>query len=207
MKSSLPNMVTVLAAITLISSTAVGVVYRFTQDPIRQAQENKVTDAIRAVLPPFTNTPSEEADTLVPADGGNVPVILYPARNGEQAVGCAVETFSPKGYGGTVRLLVGFLPDGTIYNTEVISHNETPGLGNKMEKSKSDFSLQFNGKNPKDYALKVKKDGGDVDAITAATISSRAFSDAVQRAYDTFMGTRTDTSTGATATEGKHNDK
>lgn len=81
--------------------------------------------------------------------------------------------------------MVGFLPDGTIHNTAVLEHKETPGLGDKMDIRKAPWSEQFRGKNPAEYRLQVRKDGGDVDAITAATISSRAFCDAVQRAYDT----------------------
>jgi electron transport complex protein RnfG len=69
----------------------------------------------------------------------------------------------------------------------VLAHKETPGLGDKMDASKSDFPLQFKGKNPADFKLHVTKDGGNVDAITAATISSRAFCDAVERAYVTFQ--------------------
>jgi electron transport complex protein RnfG len=83
--------------------------------------------------------------------------------------------------------MVGFSPDGTIRNTAVLEHKETPGLGDKMETEKSDFPDQFKGENPADFGLSVTKDGGDVDAITAATISSRAFCDAVDRAYKTFM--------------------
>ena len=83
--------------------------------------------------------------------------------------------------------MVGLLPDGTIYDTAVLTHKETPGLGDKMDKNKSKFSGQFKRKNPSTFSLKVKKDGGAVDAITAATISSRAFCDAIQRAYKAFM--------------------
>jgi electron transport complex protein RnfG len=82
--------------------------------------------------------------------------------------------------------MVGFLKDGTINNTAVVSHKETPGLGDKMDVKKSDFPVQFEGKNPSSYKLKVTKDGGDVDAITAATITSRAFCDAVDKAYKSF---------------------
>ena len=78
--------------------------------------------------------------------------------------------------------MVGFLPDGTIKNISVLDIKETPGLGTKMKEPK--FLDQFVNKNPADFVLKVKKDGGDVDALTGATISSRAFSSAVQTAYD-----------------------
>lgn len=79
--------------------------------------------------------------------------------------------------------MAGFKPDGTIINITVLEHKETPGLGTKM--TEPSFKDQFVDKNPGNYELKVKKDGGPVDAITAATISSRAYCDAVQRAYNT----------------------
>ncbi|MBO4231732.1 MAG: RnfABCDGE type electron transport complex subunit G, partial [Bacteroidales bacterium] len=91
------------------------------------------------------------------------------------------------GFGGAFTLMVGFDSEGKILGTEVLSASETPGLGDKINADKSDFSKQFAGKNPAEFQLKVKKDGGDVDAITAATISSRAYCDAVDRAYQSFM--------------------
>ncbi len=187
MKSTIKNMVLVLLAITAVGSAAVGYVYTLTKEPIEKAKQQKVTDAIRAVLPDFDNDPAAEK-RVETVDGGEVTV--YPATKGGNPVGYAVETFSAKphnGFGGTVRLMVGLLPDGTIHAVEVISHSETPGLGDKMDKSKSDFPQQFAGKNPATYKLSVTKDGGDVDAITAATISSRAFCDAVARAYNVFQ--------------------
>ena len=78
--------------------------------------------------------------------------------------------------------MVGFDESGNILDVSVLEHKETPGLGTKMDDDK--FKEQFRGKNPEEFNLEVKKDGGEVDAITAATISSRAFSDGVQRAYD-----------------------
>jgi len=86
--------------------------------------------------------------------------------------------------------MAGFLADGTIHNVVVLNHKETPGLGTKMTEPK--FSDQFNGKDPDDFDLRVKKDGGDVDAITAATVSSRAYCDALQRALTT-LNTLNDT--------------
>ncbi|MBQ5547296.1 MAG: FMN-binding protein, partial [Prevotella sp.] len=94
----------------------------------------------------------------------------------------AVKT-SEGGFGGKIDMMVGFLADGTIKGTSVLSHAETPGLGANMT---GKFKDQFNGKNPASYNLSVKKDGGDVDAITAATISSRAFTGAVKMACDSF---------------------
>jgi electron transport complex protein RnfG len=111
---------------------------------------------------------------------------FYYASKNNEVLGAAVKAYTMKGFSGRIELMVGFLNDGTINNTAVLSHKETPGLGDKMDIKKSDFSVQFRGKNPATFKLKVTKDKGDVDAITAATISSRAFCDAVQRGYDTF---------------------
>jgi len=98
----------------------------------------------------------------------------------------AIETFTNQGFGGTIKLIVGLLANGKIYDIAVIEHVETPGLGDKIEKKKSGFSKQFQKKDPSGYKMIVKNDGGDVDAITAATISSRAYCDAVGRAYKAF---------------------
>lgn len=174
-------MVVTLLVITLVSATAVGFVYKITAEPISRAKEAKITGAIALVLPPFDNNPGE-TKTVQTVDGKEV--VIYTATQGPDTVGYAIETFTNKGFGGEIRLMVGFLKDGTINRIETLSHNETPGLGNKIERSKSGFSIQFEGKNPADFKLAVRKDGGDVDAITASTISSRAFSDAVSRAYE-----------------------
>jgi len=91
------------------------------------------------------------------------------------------------GFSGRFDIMVGFDHEGNIFNTEVLSHQETPGLGDKMDKKKSDFPLQFTGKNPETNNLAVKKDGGEIDAITAATITSRAFSDAVNNAWKAYQ--------------------
>ncbi len=184
MKSSLKNMLVVLVAITLIASMAVGGIYLLTKERIEVAQNEKVNDALAAVLPKFDNTPALDA-TETTLEGESVRI--YPATLEGEPVGWAVETFSKNGFGGKISLIVGFLPDGTIKDISVVSHNETPGLGDKIEKSKfPPFATQFEGKNPASFNLTVRKDGGDVDAITASTISSRAFADAVQKAYDLF---------------------
>jgi electron transport complex protein RnfG len=106
---------------------------------------------------------------------------FYPATENGKNVGVAVKTFSKNGYGGRIDLMVGFTPEGKINKISVLDQKETPGLGTKM--TDSVFKNQFDGVNPEQFKLKVKKDGGDVDAITAATISSRAFCDAVEKAY------------------------
>lgn len=182
MESTLKNMVLTLLAITLISSTAVGLIYNVTVGPIQAAKEAKTTTAIAQVLP--TEGTPEVSSTTESVDGRDM--VIYTVSQNDEVVGYAIETYSTSGFGGLITLMVGFLPDGTISKIEVLSHNETPGLGDKMERSKSSFSEQFDGKNPATFNLAVTKDGGEVDAITASTISSRAYVDAVERAYKLF---------------------
>lgn len=183
-ESSFKNMVITLLVISFFASAALGGVYLVTLKPIEAAKAKKINDAIQKVVPAFDNNPGDDIYKIA-IDGDTLR--LYPARKGGKLVGTAIETFTNKGFSGHFTLMVGLLPDGTINSVEVLSHKETPGLGDKMEKNKSNFSVQFEGKNPATFKMMVKKDGGDVDAITASTITSRAFTDAVNRAYNTYM--------------------
>jgi electron transport complex protein RnfG len=182
-ESTFTNMVLTLFIVTLAASTTLGFIYELTREPIAKAKLREKNMAIRKVVPDFSNQPNQEAfQVMVEEDS----LTIFPAKQNDQLVGIAVSTSTDQGFSGKIRLMVGFNPDGTINNISVLDHAETPGLGDKIEKSKSDWSKQFKGKNPENFNLQVKKDGGDVDAITAATISSRAYCDAVQRAYQAF---------------------
>ena len=176
-----------LFVITLVASTLLGGVYVLTYESIEAAKRDEVNAAIGAVAPEFDNIPSEEK-VMVEVEGKSVTV--YPCCKAGIPIGYAVEATTSKGFSGPIVLMVGFLPNGSIYNIVVVSHSETPGLGDKIDRKKSDFSLQFMGKCPDDFQLSVKKDGGDVDAITASTISSRAFCDAVELAYKAFLSVK-----------------
>lgn len=177
-------MLMTLFMVTLVAAGLLGSVFALTKEPIRLAELKKKNEAIQVVVPGFDNEPSQEVKSVF-VDGDSI--YLYTARKGEEILGTAVETFTNQGFSGEFKLMVGFAPDGTIIDIAVIKHAETPGLGDKMEKGKSDFSLQFMGKHPDNFNLAVKKDRGDVDAITASTITSRAYCDAVTRAYGVFM--------------------
>jgi electron transport complex protein RnfG len=181
MASTFKNMALSLTIISLVASACLGFVYEFTKKPIELSILNKKLNAIKLVVPEFNNNPSDEMFRLPTGAGDSLDI--YPAKKDGVVVGYAVNTYTKKGFSGNISLMTGFKPDGTIINISVLEQKETPGLGTKM--TDSSFRDQFNGKNPSEFTLKVKKDGGQVDAITAATISSRAFCDAVQRAYNT----------------------
>jgi len=180
-ESTLKNMIMSLTLIALGSSAGLGFVYELTKEPIALSVLNKKLNAIREVVPEFTNNPNDEMLRLPTGEGDSLDI--YPAKNNGEVVGYAVNSYTSKGFSGNISLMAGFKPDGTIIGISVLNHKETPGLGTKM--TEPEFKEQFTGKNPAEFMLKVKKDGGQVDAITAATISSRAFCDAIQRAYNT----------------------
>ncbi len=180
MKSSLKNMVVVLFSITLIASFCVGLVNKITFEPIEKAKAENIQTALKNVLPEFEVSESE-AMTV-----DELPVIVHTAKVGEQVVGYAVETMTTKGFSGVFCLMVGFRASGEVYNINVLEHSETPGLGSKMGDEGNSLLTSFKDKNPANMKqpLAVVKDGGDVQALTAATISSRAYVDAVVRAYN-----------------------
>lgn len=172
-----------LTLIALVSSALLGFVYEVTKEPIALSNLNKKLDAIKQVVPEFNNNPNDEMFLLPTGEGDSLEI--YPAKKDDVIIGYAVNTYTNSGFSGNIKLMAGFKPDGSILNISVLEHKETPGLGTKM--ADPEFKDQFNDKNPAEFELRVKKDGGPVDAITAATISSRAFCDAVQRAYNTLQ--------------------
>lgn len=202
MESSLKNMVLVLFTITLLSSAAVGGVYMLTEEPIAQAKELAVKDALAQVLPQF------EATTKQSIEVNQLPIVAHTATIAGETVGYAVESISKNGFGGTVRLMVGFDTEGKILNINVLEQKETPGLGTKMADEGNVLLASLKDKNAAEVNMTVKKDGGDIDALTAATISSRAYAEAVAIAYEAFKvasGAQSkagDVTTGATKQEG-----
>lgn len=188
-----------LLSLTIICVAAGAIlagVNMYTTGPIAASKAAALEAAIKAVTPEFDNKPSENAYMAVTAEGDSLKI--YPATKGGEFVGAAVESNTKKGFSGEIKVIVGFDKAGKLLNYSVLQHAETPGLGAKMQEW---FSTDKNkqsvlGRNLADGGLKVTKDGGDVDAITAATITSRAFLDAVNRAYSAFAGT--DGVTGAT---------
>lgn len=176
-QSTLVNMLLSLTAIALVAAAALAAINGVTQEPIRQSQEAKVQAAIKAVLPDFDNLELKDID-------GNSINVAYDAEG--NMVGAAIEACSENGFGGPLKVMVGFDQEGNVYGYSVLESHETPGLGAKAgEWFQKDGKGSVIGRNPSEE-LKVKKDGGDVDAISGSTITSRAFLAAINDAYKTF---------------------
>lgn len=166
-----------LTAIALVAAAALAAINAVTQEPIAQAQQAKVQAAIKAVLPEFDKLETKTVD-------GEEINVAYDAEG--NMVGAAIEAGNDKGFGGHLQVMVGFDKDGNVYGYSILESHETPGLG-----AKADQWFQKDGKGSvigiaPEEGLKVKKDGGSVDAISGSTITSRAFLLAVNDAYAIF---------------------
>lgn len=163
------KMVVVLTVISVVAGYLLATTNKITKAPIATAGLAEKMDAMKKVLPPYDNDPA--ANTCVVQEAGK-QWTFYVARRQGAFAGAAFEAASDQGYSGTIRILAGILPDNNIKGLEIIEHAETPGLGAKI--SENAFKDQFQGKAVLSTRWTVKKDGGDIDAITGATISPRA---------------------------------
>ena len=188
LNSSLKNMVMSLAIISFGASAILGGVYVLTKKPIEDAAELKKTNAIKEVLPQNNNMKIGEAVEIT-LDSYSEKFIVYPAFENDKLIAAAVETFDNNGYGGQIKSMVGFDAEGNIVNYAILTMSETPGLGEKVTswfKTKRN-NQDIRGKKPSEESFKVSKDGGEIDAITASTITSRAFLSSVKTAYNVFI--------------------
>ncbi len=190
LKSSLLNMVLVLTAISIVSGAALAYVNEVTAGPIAAINEKNLQDGIKLVV---LGTTEGQLAVEVP-DSVDASTVIYRTDKGT-----AVQT-SVNAFGGELQVLVGFDAEGAVMGYTILSTKETPGLGVKADTwfqkgGKGDII----GRNPGQAPLSVTKDGGDVDAITASTITSRAFLQAVNNAHKAYQGA--DTTTGATNVE------
>lgn len=178
-KSTLLNMFLSLTIIAVVAAGLLALVSSVTKEPIEKSEKAKTEKAIKDVLPDF--------DRLEDKDVNGMKCHL--AYKDEKPVTVAVESASEKGFGGNIGIMFGFdLATGNITGYSILKSNETPGLGAKADKWFQEGSKGcVVGKNPGTDNLKVKKDGGDVDAISGSTITSRAFCDALDQAYKTFL--------------------
>lgn len=185
LESSFKNMVIVLSVIALIAAGTLASVYEFTKAPIEASKLAKQQNAIKEVLPASFDHLADPIEIK-----GTDRMVVYKAYNSKnEFIGAAVESSSNNGFSGKITVMVGFDTNGSIVNYSVLEQKETPGLGTKMvdwfKTNKGNQSII--GKNPATVNLTVSKDGGDIDAITASTISSRAFLSTVRNAYEAFL--------------------
>ena len=177
-------MVIVLTLITVIAAACLGAMNNATAEPIAASKKAKQEAAIKAVLPEFASVKEDNVN--------NQKIFRAYNANGE-IVGIAIET-AELGFGGDITTMVGFDANGVLVEYSLLQHAETPGLGSKLTdwfKVKSDIRGAGADKMP----LRVSKDGGEFDAITAATISSRAFLNSINKAYETYQIARGETPT------------
>ncbi|MBQ8677814.1 MAG: RnfABCDGE type electron transport complex subunit G [Alphaproteobacteria bacterium] len=175
--------VAVLGGISAIMAMMLGFVHYSTLKPIAAAQNAKILAAISEVAGEFDNDPYAEKQLITTPDKKQ-KFEMYPARLDGKLNAVAIKSYTNTGFGGRIDLMTGFNVDGSIKTFKIISSNETPGLGSKTDEPR--FKSQLNGFHPQKQILKVRQDGGDVDAVTAATISSRAVLRAIERAFAAF---------------------
>ncbi|MDH5895397.1 electron transport complex subunit RsxG [Vibrio splendidus] len=178
----------VLAIFACASTGLVAVTHYLTKDQIKQQEQAQLLSVLNQVIPhDLHDNELFSACTLVQAEelGTEQAMPAYIATlNGEPSA-IAIEAIAPDGYNGAIKVIVGMKIDGTILGTRVLSHRETPGLGDKIDLRVSDWILSFAGKQVTESNLdrwKVRKDGGDFDQFTGATITPRAVVKSVKQA-------------------------
>ncbi len=186
--STLPNMIISLGVITIVAASLLAWAHSVTAEPIAQAEKQTRVDAIKDVLPAFDNDPLTSAKEIYQLGEANAPFTVYPAYEGDKFVGAAVEGYTTNGFSGEIKIMYGFDAEGLVSGFQVLSHAETPGLGAKMNEwfRMEEGNRSVLGKNPAVVNMTVAKDGGAIDAITAATISSRAFLSALRDCFQAF---------------------
>jgi electron transport complex protein RnfG len=185
-ESTFINMVLTLFVVTAVAATALGYVYDLTKEAIELAKLKAQAEAITKVLPAY-ETLGESYKIPTETEGDSLEV--FPAYQGEKFIGIAVKTYTNNGFSGFISIMAGIDNSGNFSGFEVLEHAETPGLGSKMGvwfSNSEKPSQNVIGKSPKTTSFIVTKDGGDIDAITASTITSRAFLEALVRAYKAY---------------------
>ena len=199
LESSLLNMLLVLTGVAVVMGGVLAFVNHLTEGPIAQQKEKALADGIKTVMC-VSDLKVAKTDEVRQNDakGKEMVFTVYQIQDAQgKDLGAAVES-TTMGFGGNLKVLVGFDPEGKILGYTLLEQTETPGLGAKADKwfqkgEKGDII----GKDPS-TPLTVSKDGGQVDAITASTITSRAFLLAVNNAYNAYKTTPADAETGAT---------
>lgn len=200
----------VLGLTCAIASFILAVTFIRTEKPIRDAKLRATDEALKSVLPGFDNAPANEELKI---DCSGQELVFYPAKKNNRLVGVAASAVSTKGYSGNLRVIASMSPDGKIITVIVTEENETPGLGTVVTdrvEQKTIFNLfdhknrksgglpanpvldSFHGKDVAGAPWNVKKDGGEIESVTGATISSRAVTDAVNMIAEAYTKNRED---------------
>lgn len=180
------RLIAVLASICFVAGVALAAVYEVTKEPIAYQVKLEVIKSLKAVLPSMEIDPDSQFVELERPGFGQTKVFRASTDNVVDAVAFLVT--APDGYSGNISIMMGVLPDGTLGGIEILTHAETPGLGSRI--IEDDFKGQFKGRSLDDTNFKVKKDGGDIDQITGATISPRAVAGAVEKGLEWFRDDR-----------------
>lgn len=178
----------ILALFALLSTSLVAVTHLMTADKIEEQQQKQLLKILNQVVP-TANHDNElyKSCTLLTNEaalGTTTPMPAYIAEKNGQKTGMAIEAIAPDGYSGAIKLIVGLDQLGVVTGVRILSHNETPGLGDKIETRVSNWIDSFTGKKVNgadDAHWAVRKDGGEFDQFTGATITPRAVVGAVKR--------------------------
>ena len=178
----------VLALFALLATSLVSVTHQLTAGKIEEQQQQELLNVLNQVIPADSHDNElYKSCTLLTSEqylGTSAPMSAYIAEKDGKKVGMAIEAIAPDGYSGAIKLIVGLDLEGSVTGVRILSHNETPGLGDKIETRISDWIYSFNGKrvdNDKDSRWAVRKDGGEFDQFTGATITPRAVVSAVKK--------------------------
>ena len=186
LESTLLNMVVVLVAVAVITSGLLAWVNHVTEEPIRMQDELALANGIKEVMGTDQLTVTSDEEVKKEFDGKELVFVVHKTADKQgKFLGAAVES-TTMGFGGELKVLVGFDAEGKVLGYTILQASETPGLGAKADKwFQADGKGSIIGKTAA-QALTVNKDGGDIDAITASTITSRAFLKAVNQAYSVY---------------------
>lgn len=181
----------ILAAFAVITTGLIALTDIFTSPVIAQQQRNELQKTLNSIIPPQSHDNDLEHDCTRVVNsallGNAEPKTVYRARLNGQPQALAIESMTPNGYSGDIRLIVGVDSDAKVSGVRVLQHRETPGLGDKIERRISDWILSFDGRSLTDnnqHSWAVRKDGGDFDQFTGATITPRAVIEAVRGALE-----------------------
>lgn len=187
----------ILAGFAVFGALLVAITWESTAERIAENERAYLMRTLADVLPEgaYDNALHEDFITVTNSEllGTSAPVTVYRARLRNRPVAVVMAPVAPGGYSGPIRLLVGILADGTVSGVRVVSHRETPGLGDKVEVERDDWILGFEGRSlgqPPREAWAVRRDGGVFDQFTGATITPRAVVSAVRDALIYFEANR-----------------